>query len=232
MSDFPIETDEPEEEETAHLEDLLDKHAWRDPDMLFNLGAVIILALVAMATAWAGYQSARYGGMASAAGNHAAALRSEALALSSDANDKLLIDLTVFSAWLDAALNDKPDVADFYRERMRQEFAVAFDAWQATSPEENLTAPSSPFAMAEYVVSEQVDADARQVEMEAALEDQNRYNERGDGFLFVSVLLALVLFFVTMAQRFETPMFRFIVAGMGLVILIWALVQLAQLSFT
>lgn len=230
MSDFPIETDEPDEEEIPHLEDILDKETWRDPDNIFNLGAVIILALVAMATAWAGYQSARYGGLASEQGNRAATLRTEALALSSAANDKLIIDLTIFSGWLDAALAEKEEVADFYRERMRQEFAVAFDAWQATSPAENLTAPSSPFAMAEYVISEQVDSEEKQLEVEEALELQNQYNERGDGFLFVSVLLALVLFFVTMAQRFETPRYRFIVAAMGLLVLIWALTLLSRLT--
>lgn len=215
-------------EEPVLFEDVL-RLGWRDPDALFNLGAVIVLALVAITTAWAGYQSSRYSGMASQETTRTSALRTAAFNAESASNDKLIIDLTVFTSWLEAYSEENQPLARFYQERMRSEFMPAFQAWVATDPLNNDDAPSSPFVMAEYVLADQVRANDLVAQLEAKAEIADLYNARGDGYLFVSVLLALVLFFVTIAQRFETPKYRFVVAAMGLVILVWALLRMVRL---
>jgi len=225
------EDDHYDPEEPVLFEDVV-RLGWRDPDALFNLGAVIVLALVAITTAWSGYQTSRFSGLASDAGSAASALRTSAYHAESAANDKLIIDLTVFTTWLEAYSVGNRDLSDFFQDRMRSEFLPAFRAWVATDPINNDNAPNSPFAMPEYVLADQVRADELMAQAETKTEEQAVYNARGDGFLFVSVLLALVLFFVTMAQRFETPKYRFIVAAMGLVILFWALVQMGRLTFS
>jgi hypothetical protein len=157
-------------------------------------------------------------------------LRTTAFNAESSANDKLIVDITVATSWLEAYSEGNRDLATFFEQRMRSEFLPAFEAWLATDPLHNEDAPTSPFAMAEYVLADQVRANQLMAQVEEKAGDYERYNRRGEGFLFVSVLLALVLFFVTVAQRFETPKFRFAVAAMGLVILVWALVQMARLT--
>lgn len=216
-------------EEPVVFEDVL-RLGWRDPDALFNLGAVIVLALVAIATTWAGYQASRYSGWSGELASEMSALRTSAFHAESAANDKMIIDIMVFTAWLEAYSERNVALADFYQERMRSEFLPAFQTWVATDPRNNVDAPTSPFVMAEYILADQVRAQELLAQIDEKAERYALYSSRGDGYLFVSVLLALVLFFVTVAQRFETPKYRFIVASMGLVVLVWALVQVMRLS--
>ena len=51
-------------------------------------------------------------------------------------------------------------------------------------------------------------------------------NQTGDDYVFVTVFLAVVLFFVAIAQRFDWPAIQIVVLGVGLVMLIIGLFRL------
>src|SRR6187549_1068374 len=82
-----------------------------------ELVAVILLALVAVLTAWCGFQSTKWGGDSSVA--------------FSEASEARMVDITVYTQWVIAGADDDLTLADYIQERFSPELAVAFEAWQA-----------------------------------------------------------------------------------------------------
>ena len=109
-----------------------------------------ILTLATLATVWAGYQSGQWSGIQSSSNVESISLRIEAAELVNSAQQPQLVDVALFSNWVNAIAAKDQLRADFYAKRFRTEFKPAFDAWLATKPLANPDAPTSPFVMAEY----------------------------------------------------------------------------------
>ena len=76
------------------------------------------------------------------------------------------VDVATFIAWADADQRGEKELANFYMDRFRAEFKPAFEAWLATRPQENPSAPPTPFAMKEYQVTSRQES----VKLDAAAE--------------------------------------------------------------
>ena len=96
-----------------------------------ELIAVILLSLVAVLTAWCGFESNKWGGDSSVAFSEASAARIEAADYESQARDARGFDLAVYTQWVVPARTARPTLAEYIQERFSPELAVAFDAWQA-----------------------------------------------------------------------------------------------------
>src|SRR3954452_189853 len=96
-----------------------------------ELGAVLLLALTTLATAWEGYQAARCSGEQSQHYARASATRIKALNASTRAGQLRLDDLNYFNGWLDARQAGNTQLAAIYRRRFRAEFVPAFRAFIA-----------------------------------------------------------------------------------------------------
>ena len=118
-------------------------------DRRFELAATVLLALAAVATAWAATSRPLDGEQAKAQSASIAA-RVESTRAANVANRQAQIDVALFTQWVDAYARDETELADFYRKRFRTEFRPAFEAWIATRPRTNPNAPLSPFAMPQY----------------------------------------------------------------------------------
>jgi hypothetical protein len=185
--------------------------------------SAIMLGIVAVATAWSGYQSARWGGLQSSLYGQASARRIESTRASTMAGQLTQIDIAIFMNWVDAVANENTDLQNFYQNRFRPEFLSAFDAWIATDPINNPDAPKSPFSMAEYQLEEENLAFQLEKEAEQLFEEGQEANEISDKYVLTTVLLASVLFFIALAERFEWPpvqttilIFAFIMLVIGL----------------
>jgi hypothetical protein len=182
---------------------------------------VAILAFAALSTAWSGYQASLWDGIQSSNYSQAGGARTNAAQQRTAANQFRLADLSVFENYIDAVILERPEVADFYLQRFRDEFRPAFDAWMALDPLNNPDAPPSPFAMPEYQLSQEVEGDrleARADELFAAGEDANTIS---DIYTLTTLLFAAVLFFAAMAERFEyfrAQVALLVIAGIGLVV--------------
>ena len=111
---------------------------------LAEVVATIVLALATLATAWSGYQAARWGGEQASSYNQAGALRTESTRASTQAGQLIQIDIGMFANWINAFAAGDQQLADFYEERFRDEFKPAFEAWLATEPVNNPDAPPTP----------------------------------------------------------------------------------------
>lgn len=182
----------------------------RDHTEAHELVAVILLSLVAVLTAWCGFESAKWGGDSSVAFSEASAARIEASDFESQARDARSVDLAVYTQWVLAGANNDPALADYIQERFSPEFAVAFDAWETGGMREQ-----GPFAMDEYVPPGTVEG-AEATDRANALQAQALdFNEKGDNYSLMTVLFALVLFLAAIAQRGISLLASRIVLGLA-----------------
>ena len=115
-----------------------------------ELGAVLLLALTTLATAWCGYQAARWSGEQSQHYARASATRIKSQQAATRAGQLRIDDLLYFNGWLDAREARDARLAAIYRARFRPEFTPAFRAWLAQQPFINPRAIPGPLYMPQY----------------------------------------------------------------------------------
>ena len=184
--------------------------------------AVILLSLVAVLTAWCGFESAKWGGDSSVAFSEASAARIEAADFDSQARDARGFDLAVYSQWV-VARGDGGDIAlaDYIEARFSPEFAVAFDAWMADGQRE-----SGPFRMPEIRAAGHGGGRGSEGPRGREHEDALDFNEKGDNYSLMTVMFALVLFLAAIAQRGGSLLATRIVLGLAGVLALTGLVVL------
>jgi hypothetical protein len=181
----------------------------------------MILALVAVATAWSGYQAASWAGRRAQQYAEANRLRVAAEGLATLAGQERIYDSDTFNSWLAAKLDGKEKAAEFFERRFRDEYRSAFTAWLGTDPFNNAQAPPGPIFMPDYhnAKHEQFLGLSKQA---AAVADQGtRSGETGDQYVRITVLLATVLLITAIGQRF-----RFRAVRIAFMILAWLLLCL------
>jgi hypothetical protein len=161
-----------------------------------ELVAVILLSLVAVLTAWCGFQSTKWGGDSSVAFSEASSARIEASDYESQARDARMIDISVYTQWVIAGADDDPSLAEYIRARFSPELTVAFDAWQADGMQER-----GPFVMEEYVPPGTAQAATTTKHANELQAEALDFNDKGDAYSLMTVLFALVLFLAAIAQR-------------------------------
>ena len=196
-------------------------------DRWTEIVSAVMLGLVAMATAWSGYQSARWGGVQSTKYSEASALRVESTRASTAAGQQTQIDVAIFSNWVNAYADGDERLEAFYRERFREEFVPAFEAWLATDPANNPEAPSSPFAMPEYQLAAAQEAQDMEKNASKTFEEGKEANQQSDDYILNAVILASVLFFAGIAPRFDWLPVRVAVVVVALALLVLGLYNIA-----
>jgi hypothetical protein len=188
----------------------------------------IVLAFATLATAWSGYQAARWGGEQSTSFSKASALRIESTRASTSAGQLFQIDVGMFTQWINAFASGDQELADFYQNRFRDEFKPAFEAWLATDPVNNPDAPATPFSMPEYQLSMAAEADRLEMEAEATFAEGAEANQTSDKYILNTVFLASVLFLGGIATRFKAMSARWVIILFSLVILTYGLINLLR----
>ena len=181
----------------------------------------LILALVAVATAWSGYQAAQWAGKRAEEYAKANRLRVTAEGLATLAGQERIYDSDTFNSWLAAKLDGKVQTAEFFERRFREEYRPAFAAWMKTDPFSNAQAPPGPIFMPDYhnAKHEQfLDLTKQAAEM---ADRGTKSGETGDQYVRITVLLATVLLITAIGQRF-----RFRSVRVAFMILAWLLLCL------
>src|SRR3954466_1042273 len=115
-----------------------------------ELAAVLLLSMTTLATAWSGYQAARWSGEQSQHYARASATRVIAQQAATRAGQLRIDDLLYFNGWLDAREAGNAKLEAIYRSRFRPEFEPAFRAWIAQHPFTNPRAVPGPLYMPQY----------------------------------------------------------------------------------
>jgi hypothetical protein len=189
--------------------------------------ATLILALAAVATAWSGYQAARWHGEQAIAFSHANAARLESTRASNLANTQTEIDVATFTQWVDAYARHETQLATFYRRRFRSEFQPAVTAWVATHPLKNANAPLTPFAMPDYRLAATAQAERLQAAAAAAAAEASRDIDHANNYVLAVVLFSAALFFGGISTRLHRPRPRAAVLAIACAVLVGTLAWVA-----
>jgi hypothetical protein len=195
---------------------------------LLEIAEAVMLALIAVATAWSGYHAAKWDGHQALLYAHASTLRSEAGVAAIEGAQQRLLDVVQSNEWIRARDAKNPQLADAYRDRLSDEYRVAFDAWLKTEPLTNPDAPSGPTAMPQYRNALLAQAAELNHRATAAFTEGTKSRAIAENYVRSTVLLATVLFLVAIAQRFRIRNVRrglLLVAG---TLMVYALVDVAM----
>ena len=155
--------------------------------------AVVLLSLVAVMTAWCGFESSKWGGAMSISFSQASSNRVKASDANSASRDATQVDALVFAQWLDAEqAGDEAQMA-YYQTLFSPAFDVAFAQWDHTT--------KTPFGLDSYVPAGTVEAAEFNKTADAAYAQALVNNQRGDNYSLLTVMFALVLFLGAVSQR-------------------------------
>lgn len=187
----------------------------------------VVLAAVAVLTAWSGYQAAKWDARSAAAYAQVSSKAAQAQGEQTLAGQERLYDIATFNAWLAATLRKEDKLADMLERRFRPEFETAFQAWIKSDPFSNASAAPGPSFMPEYHNARAERADALAREEEALYEKGLNSRETGDEYVRITVVLATVLLLTALSQRFKIHAARVGLVGVAFVMLSFAVYWIA-----
>ena len=199
---------------------------------LIEIIEVIVLALVAIATAWSGYQAAKWDGQQSALYGIASTYNFQANAASTYGGQELAADASTFTAWLQATSAHDSKLAALYVRRFTPDYRTAFQAWLKTDPFTNPGAPANPGYMPQYRNPDLAAAAQLNNRAAAAFARGTTAGDNADSYVRDTVLFAAVLFLVAIAQRFKLRNIRVATTTIAFAMLIYTAISVAQLPRT
>ena len=195
-----------------------EKHAER-----LEILEAILLAIVAVATAWSGYQTARWDGRQAHLYGLSAKERAAENRAATLSGQQRLYDTSTFGFWLQEKVQGHHEAAALFERRFRPEYRLAFNAWLRTDPLHNKNAPAGPIFMPQYHNAAAERAAKYDEQASANFEKGTKAREDGDHYLRNTVLLATVLFLTALAQRFKVVRVRLALIGVAACLLVIAL---------
>jgi hypothetical protein len=198
-----------------------DKTAERHSRIL-QTGEAILLALVTIAAAWAGYAAAKWGTESRVQIAQSSTLRNLATRADLEALTTRNFDSSTFNAWFTAFILGNKRAEAIAIRRFRPAFRVAFNAWMATHPLTNPHAPPGPTYMPQYKLPQQATANALDNEATAKFNEGNDAAQTSDDYVRITVFLAAVLFLVGIGSTFKLYQIRYALITFGTALLILA----------
>lgn len=187
------------------------------PNQVVSIATTILLGLIAIATAWSGFQATKWGGKMTNLYAAAGVARSNSVETLLTANQETLLDVQLFVEWINAINENDTRRSEFYFQRMRDEVTPVMEAWLATNPADNPDAPESPFAMPVYIQKKRLEAVEKELEAVDLTEQAIEANKIGDDYVLTTVILATGLFFAGIAPlRTRHPQIQVIIFIMAL----------------
>jgi hypothetical protein len=198
---------------------------------ILEMVEAIVLALVACATAWSGYQAARWDSQQSELYGRSSRLRVEAEASSVRSNQERQYNASNVNEWLKAEAHGETSLAELFERRFLPEIRPAFEAWKKTDPLHNPNAPPGPMLMPEYHDSNAAESTRLDHEATELFERGTKARETGDNYVRVTVTLATVLLLTAIGQRFRDHKIRLaliILAALLLCFPLWRILTLPR----
>jgi hypothetical protein len=210
---------------TEHDDGGSSKRRWEEFAEIFE---AILLAMVAIATAWSGYQAARWDGRQAYLYGLASKYRVEAEGAATAGGQARLLDVSTFNTWIQAESSGNNQLAALYVRRFSPEYRVAFDAWLKTDPFTNQKAPPGPIFMPQYHNALLARSDTLNAQASAAFDEGTTSRDIAERYVRVTVLLATVLFLIALSQRFKLRNVRYAVLTLAVLLMLDAFISIAR----
>ena len=204
---------------------------WERRQRLLDSWTAIILAVAAVATAWASFQASQWSGTQSDAQSASAMARSDAGRMASEATGAQIVDSQMWLSWLNSTANKQVQRANFYEERFSPPLAVAQKQWLSgvkldANGDPVVVPPGTPMDLPSYVVPAQAKSDelAAQAEQDLVVADQAA--ENSTRFVLLALMFALVLFFASIATKFASPRIQAVLVLLSIGLLTFAMLRM------
>ena len=198
-------------------------------DRWLSITEAVLLSVVALVAAWSGYAAAKWSTESRLHLAESSTARSKANRAHLQAMELKNFDSSTFNAWFSAYTAGNEQAMAIAERRFRPQFRVAFDAWRAPSPETNPNAPPGPTYMPQYRQPGLARSTALDKKADEAFEAGSEAGSNADDYVRTTVVLAVVLFLVGISTQFPLRSIRYGLLGLGAVLLVVSLAQLAQL---
>lgn len=195
----------------------------------FEPVALLLLSLATVGTAWCSFQAAAWGGVSQRFTNLSAASSRSAAADQLKSQQMALLDVLLFSQYVNARASSNETLARFYSDRFRGEARKAFDDWMATRPFETANAPPHPFVTNFYRPRLLDEARLAEDESQRLWQQAGEAGRASRSYVLITVVLASALFCGGTAAKFEKPWIRRAVLALGLVAFVFAAGRLVLL---
>ena len=197
---------------------------WERRQRILDSWTAIILAVAAVATAWATFQASQWSGTQSDAQSASAMARADAGRAASEASGAQVVDSQMWLSWLNAVANKQSERARFYQQRFSPQLAAAQKEWLGSVPSDAQGVPTSvptgtPMDQPSYVVPAEAEANRLSAFAEDQLVIADDASSVATRFVLHAVLLALVLFFASVATKFGSPKLQVLLITVALVLL-------------
>ena len=169
-----------------------------------ELLSVMLLALIIVFTAWSAYQSTLWGGIQTFKLVDVNAANRQASELNLQQGQYTMIDVMMFTEYVNAVNNDDKKLSDFYFERFRPDFKPAVQSWLDTNPFDNPNAPPHPFVMKEYKRTFAEQAEQKLKIAESKMDEAQQANQNSDNYVLFTVIYASILFLGSIATKFSS----------------------------
>jgi hypothetical protein len=213
----------------GHAEESAQDAARERRDRIVSIAEAVLLSIVALLAAWSGYAAAKWSTESRVGLAEASAARTKANRADLAAMELRGFDSSTFEAWFAAYTANNMQAMALAEHRFRPGFRVAFDAWRATKPETNPNAPRGPTYMPQYRQPGLSRGRALDAEADQAFASGAEAGETSDKYVRSTVYLASVLFLIGISTRFPLRGGRYALVGLGMLMLVLSVVQLAQL---
>lgn len=189
----------------------------------------LILSVVTLLAAWSGFAAAKWSTESRVTLAEASAARVKSNGAAEQALTLRNFDASTFNTWFSAYTVHNAVAMKVAEHRFRPQFRVAFEAWRATKPETNPNAPPGPTYMPQYRQPQVARTARLNEEANALFSTGSSQGSTSDKYIRTTVFLASVLFLIGISTHFPLRGVRIGLVGVGCVVLIVSLVQLAQL---
>ena len=169
-----------------------------------ELLSVMLLALIIVFTAWSAYQSTLWGGIQTFKLVDVNAANRQASELNLQQGQYTMIDVMMFTEYVNAVNDNDQKLSDFYFERFRPDFKPAVQAWLDTTPFDNTNAPPHPFVMKEYKRTFAEQAEQKLKIAESKMDEAQQANQNSDNYVLFTVIYASILFLGSIATKFSS----------------------------
>jgi hypothetical protein len=184
-------------------------------ERVLEILAVLLMSVTTLATAWSGYQAARWSGEQAQSFARASAVRIKAQQQSTAAGQTRIDDLLYFNGWLDAYQSGNRRLAAVYRRRFRPEFVPAFSAWLAQRPFTDPDAVSGPLYMPQYRLAAAARSARLDGQADGLYQQGTQARSNDDKYILSTVFFAGVLFFAGISLRVLWRPLRIVVLGLA-----------------
>jgi hypothetical protein len=194
----------------------------------FEIIALIILATATISSTWCLYESYAWGNVQQENMGAVSLMEQESTRINDDNNMLRTIDVNMFLSWVQAASENQTVRMVFLKDRFRDEFQPAFNAW-LTSGKHGEIPPGTPFTLPEYSLKTTRDLAQLKQNISIRLDVVQQANQNSDSYILTTVFGALVLFFAGIAGKWRWPMLSLICLGIAMIFLVIVLYRIFTL---